>query len=206
MARAGLAILLASGFGAALAHDALEHYVLFTVRSTFLGGNLDTEVTAVFTGEGARALRGLMDADGDGIVSPQEEAAFLESLAASLSNGFGLEADGVKLPSVPLYEPEVQLENERRVVQHPLTIQLSAFARWPKGSDLPERLALDVRLFDHMPAIMTWEVGRSKSGDEAAVPLARVQATFGIKEQAIARTGRLTVTLPEPSGKMGGAK
>jgi hypothetical protein len=204
LARAGLAIVL--GLGAALAHDALEHYVLFTVRSTFRGGNLDTEVTAVFTGEGAKALRRTMDADADGIVSALEEAAILESLAASLSNGFGLEADGVKLATFLLYEPEMRLESERRVVQHPVTVRLSAFARWPKASDLPERLALDIRLFDHMPAIMTWEVDRSTSWDEAAVPLARVQATFGIKEQAIARTGRLTVTLPEPSEKRRGAR
>lgn len=178
-----LAVLLAAGLAtaAAAAHQSLEHYLQFSAKSVFHEDMLDTFLDIGFNGARALAERQAMDANADGVIDSNESAGYLARLQSGLSNLLRMRLDGAVLALVPLYEAEVDFQEERLVGEHPFNLRMSFFARAPRLPRAPRQLVADIAFFAETPALLTWDITREAEGGTAL--LAQFQEAYTVDEK-----------------------
>ncbi|MCE5270020.1 sulfite exporter TauE/SafE family protein [bacterium] len=93
------------------------------------------------------AVRGAMDSDADGVISPQEQGRYLAALRDSLLGNVSLSLNGTALRLEPSTEPQVEYFGPpRRLPQHlDLTFDYSAVCSVPADSTHPSLLSLENR-------------------------------------------------------------
>ncbi|MBI2433993.1 MAG: hypothetical protein HYV26_14105 [Candidatus Hydrogenedentes bacterium] len=160
------------------AHESLEHYLQFAMASVFHEGMLDTRLDIAFNGETALAERAKIDTNDDGLIAPEESAEYLRPFQFGIPNLLRLRLDQVALSIVPLFEPEVNFQEDRTVSEHPLTLSLSFFARLPAGGQTPRQLLMENALFPETAALLKWDVRLDNQGSVAL--LGQVEAAYPV--------------------------
>lgn len=157
-------LLCASLPGAAAAHTSLGEYVQHRYAMAVSSKNIDLTVELTFNGNPANSERALMDTDKNGVISRGEQRAYVSQWEKPGIDPIRLLCAKVNLPVTLLYMPELDLQDDRGLGQHPFTVRLKYFARTPEdlAPDAPLRIESSLQL--GAPALVKLDV----SGDAAA--------------------------------------
>lgn len=147
---ANLLLLAASRAGA---HDVLADYIQHAVTVTVGSNHTDLELELTFFELNSGAERKAMDTDRDGLVSTDERQAYLARIAPTLPRQVSLRVAEKKLPLTLLYEPELELPENRasKLSHHRLRIFL--FAATPTNLKSGDEIVIEDRLWSEAKSL-----------------------------------------------------
>jgi hypothetical protein len=139
----------------ALAHTSLENYVRESVLVTVGPGNVDIRINFSFPAGLSIAERKLMDKDGDGKVSKDEQETYLSDLQTRAEQLLRLSINGQATSLIPLDDPALDLQDTRQAEPHSHELQLAYFARVPKDFGVGDTITLDSGLWTDVPLMVS---------------------------------------------------
>lgn len=144
----------------AAAHPSLSEYVQHDVTLEAGAKYLDLTLRLTFFDRHAELQEAFLDRDGDGRFSSAERAAYRSELLKAAEKQLTLDAGGVPLELLPLYDPEITADPPDPAANPPrqFEVRLKFFARLP--ADTRDGAALAVRdgLFPEFPALAGFHV------------------------------------------------
>lgn len=148
----GWICLFAGALGAG-AHEELSRVVQHSAAFSLGTEHIDVTVRLSFHGVLALAERSRMDSDGDGELTHEERRAYLVALRDTSAEAAQCYEDGVKLPTMPLHEPKIDLQDDWTRSATPLVIEITYFARRTGGSGMQRDYVFEEWLWASAPAI-----------------------------------------------------
>jgi len=139
----------------AFAHTSLEAYVRETIGISVGGQNIDIKIQFSFPSELSLKERRTMDRDGNGKLSKEEKALYLDGVQRQVDELLQLSINGKRAALIPLADPEIDLEDAPDVEKHLHELRLSYFARVPQDFGVGSTIALDSGLWTIAPLMVS---------------------------------------------------
>jgi hypothetical protein len=139
----------------AVAHTSLEAYVRENISISVGRENIDVRIQFSFPADLSLKERQTMDRDGNGKLSKEEKAAYLDDIQAQAERLLQLSINGTRATLIPLADPELDLEDASNVEDHPHELRLAYFARVPKDFGVGGAITLDSGLWTNAPLMVS---------------------------------------------------
>lgn len=153
-----LACVLAGPISPAPAHPALAEYVRHDVLVRVDRVNIDVQIELTFHEVRSLFERHRMDVNRDGLIGVAEVKGYLARQSATCDRQVHLSINGQPLELVSLFDPELDLGEDRGVSPAHHVLRLFYFARTPASLGTGDTLAVEDGLWTSDPAVGTFQI------------------------------------------------
>ncbi|MCW5553998.1 MAG: hypothetical protein KIS67_17815 [Verrucomicrobiae bacterium] len=136
------------------AHNFLREFIQHNVHLTVGAQHIDVTIDLTFFEDWSAREREAMDADGSGDITRAEQETYLKQLAPELCRQVKLRVAGRELALIPLYDPELDLQNDPGLGPSHHRLRLFFFAPTPE-LEAGDELVIEANLWPEAKSLGT---------------------------------------------------